>query len=56
MELEFWKSWRGQNMLQTSALYLGGSKEVEMGLNLYVTEILEVCERSDCVANQCFGW
>ena len=26
-----------------------------MGLNSFGTEILQVCKRSECVANQCFG-
>ena len=26
-----------------------------MGFNLIGTEILEVCERSECVTDQCFG-
>ena len=42
-------------MLQTSVLNLGGSKGVKMGLNLFGTNILQVCNRSECVADQCFG-
>ena len=43
---------RGQNMSQTSAVGLGGSKEVKTGLNTIGIRILEVCERSECVADQ----
>ena len=52
--LEFWKSWRGQTMSQTSALNLAGSKKVKMGLYSIGTSILEVCDRSECVADQFF--
>ena len=49
------KSVRGQNVSQTSALSLGGSKEVKIGLNLNGIGILELCQRSKCVADQCLG-
>ena len=41
-------------MSQTSAIDLGGSKEVKMGLTNFGIEMLEVCEGSQCVADQCF--
>ena len=41
-------------MSQTSAFDLGGSKEVKMGLTNFGIEMLEVCEGSQCVADQCF--
>ena len=52
VKLEFLMSWRGQ----TSALNYGGSKEVKMGLISFGIEIHEVCENSECVTDQCFGW
>ena len=42
-------------MSQTSTLGRGGCKEVKRRLNSIGTRILEVCERSECVADQCFG-
>ena len=42
-------------MLQTSALNLGGSKEVKIGLKSFSTKLLEVCEGSKSVAHKCFG-
>ena len=40
-------------MSQSSSLSRRGSKEVKMGLNSVGTRILEVCERLECVADQC---
>ena len=54
MAPEYWKSVRGQDVAQTSALSQGGSKEVKMRLNSFGTGISEVCEGSECVANQYF--
>ena len=42
-------------MSKTIALGRGGFKEVRIWLNWIGTRILEVCERSRCVADQCFG-
>ena len=41
-------------MMQLGDLIGGGSKEVRRGLNSIDTIILEVCERPDRVADQCF--
>ena len=40
-------------MSQTSVLNVTGSKEVKMRLNSIGTRILEVCERLECVTDQC---
>ena len=40
-------------MSQTSVLNLAGSKEVKMSLNSIGTRIPEVCERLECVTDQC---
>ena len=45
---------RGQDVLQISVLGQGGYKEVKMRFNSIGTRILEVCERSECTADQCF--
>ena len=45
---------RDQKVSQTSALGQGGYK-VKKRLISIGTRILEVCERSECVADQCFG-
>ena len=42
-------------MMQLDDLIGGGSKEVKRGLNSIGTKILEVCMRSEHVADQCFG-
>ena len=42
-------------MMQLGNLIGGGSKEVKTGLNSIGTKILEVCERPERVADQCFG-
>ena len=55
LALTSWKSVRGQNVSQTSALCQGAFKEVKMGRSSIDTGILEVCKRLECVADQCFG-
>ena len=40
-------------MVQTDAFGRGRSQEVKAGLNLIGTRILEVCERSERVTDQC---
>ena len=49
---ESWKSVRGQNMLQTSALGRGRCKELKRKSNSIGTRVLDVYERPECVADE----